>query len=706
MDGSVERRGAGGTRIALDSHVELAHEGFTERFEADGVNVSAGGIAMRASYLPDVGSRLRCRFPGAPGRVVEAGAEVVWSSDRGGEFGLRFLELDDEAQRALGALLEKRRYLPPAPGASRSAEDTMDEPVSLAIDGVSSPIRTGVVSEDDDVLTVAQELPFLRLKTGVTVQKNGRRGRIEGIDLRVDGETPRLLIDIVFDEVAAAPAPQPLVSVTDEATLPDFLPEPPAPVETDTAVDLSSPDDGHDDLDDEDDDEIDNAFAAALRPPGPRIIRVPSGAKFVAPDTAFVTPDPSTEPGIEDPTAIAPGSIDEALAAVVAEPEPEPEPAPEIETATALSDRKAQLVARLVTLRDALKARIGPVGPRLEALKARILPSLVLLFGKLKTGWATFRAERLPTVSSRVKTVSQTTLTFVLRLRDKVGERIPVLARRSQKRRKTAPPPSDSNVAARFRGRRRREAQKPQNNRRRTFMISAAAFVGVGLAVWALTPGDETVDAADPLAGHQPIGAQTTAPTTPLPPTDPALTQSTPVDPANATTPALPLNVEPVMPRAVGEASREAGPMPAPTFPSLREGARPQAPQALPEGSPYAVDVREGAAPAPAVAAPTEGALFGAPDVPGGRSYLIRMSQPVSVVRGTPRTDGFTVTIPNSLSLDRAGPIAASHPLIERSMILNRGDHSELTITFVEGQSPTYRVSARGSAIEVLIARR
>ena len=146
--------------------------------------------------------------------------------------------------------------------------------------------------------------------------------------------------------------------------------------------------------------------------------------------------------------------------------------------------------------------------------------------------------------------------------------------------------------------------------------------------------------------------------------------------------------------------------MAAPTFPSLRDGAHPQAPQGLPEGSPYAVDVREGGAPAAAATATSEGSVFGAPDIENGRSFLIRMSQPVTVIRGTARADGFSVEIPSSLSLDRAGPIAASHPLIERSMILNRGDHSELTITFVSGRTPAYRVSARGSAIEVLIARR
>jgi hypothetical protein len=666
--------------------VELTHEGFTEKFEADGVNVSQGGLAMRASYLPDVGARLRCRFPGARGALVEAGAEVVWSSDKGphtGEFGLRFLDLDDEASRALRRLLHGRSYRPPAPGESHCAEDTIDEPVgpnriSLEIDDVSAPIRAGVVSEDEDVLTVSQELPFLKLKTGVTVQKDGRRGRIEGIDLLVDGETPRLMIDIVFDEAVS--------DSVGETTVPDFEPVAPVSTSQDTAVDLSSPETVS-----AYDDELDEAIEEALdelSKPKTRVVHVAPATNLV--DT------PSVD------TAI-PGSIDEALASVVAEPEEA-----KVETAETDEELAAALVAKngpAEVLKD-IRVRLVALLPKLRLLLSRVRPALVMLTDKARTFWGTFRAERAPKLAAAIEKA----LAFAKRgwhaLSTKLGEKLPALAQRTRRRRKTSPPPTDSNVARRRGKQKRTKGQKSEKRRRRTILLSALAFVGVGLAVWALTPGDETVDAADPLAGHEPLVADDTtaapaAPTSTTPASAPA--------PAPASSAAAAAPATPSMPRAVGEASREAGPMPAPTFPSLSEGARPQAPQALPEGSPYAVDVREGggenAAPATA-SATSEGTLFGAPDVPGGRSYLIRMSQPVSVVRGAARADGFTVTIPDSLSLDRAGPIAASHPLVERSMILNRGDHAELTITFVEGQSPTYRVSARGSAIEVLIARR
>jgi len=45
------------------------------------------------------------------------------------------------------------------------------------------------------------------------------------------------------------------------------------------------------------------------------------------------------------------------------------------------------------------------------------------------------------------------------------------------------------------------------------------------------------------------------------------------------------------------------------------------------------------------------------------------------------------------------------HPDVEHASILNRGDFSELTVRFVAGRQPRYRVEARGPAVEVTIAR-
>ena len=108
---------------------------------------------------------------------------------------------------------------------------------------------------------------------------------------------------------------------------------------------------------------------------------------------------------------------------------------------------------------------------------------------------------------------------------------------------------------------------------------------------------------------------------------------------------------------------------------------------------------------APLPPKPVRGSAFGAEAVERGEKYVLRMSNPVFEMDGIVEDDGFSVTIPGSLSLSRAGPIATAHPDVEHASILNRGDFSELTLRFVAGRRPDYRVEARGPAIEITIAR-
>jgi len=108
---------------------------------------------------------------------------------------------------------------------------------------------------------------------------------------------------------------------------------------------------------------------------------------------------------------------------------------------------------------------------------------------------------------------------------------------------------------------------------------------------------------------------------------------------------------------------------------------------------------------APLPPEPVRGTAFGVETVAGGEKYVLRMSNPVMEMDGIVEDDGFSVTIPGSLSLSRAGPIATAHPDVEHASILNRGDFSELTLRFVAGRHPAYRVEARGPAVEITIAR-
>ncbi|MEI8255776.1 MAG: PilZ domain-containing protein, partial [Deltaproteobacteria bacterium] len=80
-----------------------------EAYEADGVDLSIGGMSLRTSLLPDRGSELACRFKLEDGRRVMTRGEVVWAQDVGsdaGEFGLRFTDLADADENDLYAAMD------------------------------------------------------------------------------------------------------------------------------------------------------------------------------------------------------------------------------------------------------------------------------------------------------------------------------------------------------------------------------------------------------------------------------------------------------------------------------------------------------------------------------------------------------------------------------------------------------------------------
>ncbi|HEV3193637.1 MAG TPA: PilZ domain-containing protein, partial [Polyangiaceae bacterium] len=97
-----ERRAPGATRSAFDALVEVGGA-LGPTFEAQAVNVSEEGIQLRTAYLPEPGQPLTCRFDAGPGQSVLASGEVVWAqgAEKGGEFGVRFTDVDAESTEAL-----------------------------------------------------------------------------------------------------------------------------------------------------------------------------------------------------------------------------------------------------------------------------------------------------------------------------------------------------------------------------------------------------------------------------------------------------------------------------------------------------------------------------------------------------------------------------------------------------------------------------
>ncbi len=206
-------------RAPLDALIELRSDDSAEVLEADGLDLSPGGLAMRAAFVPPVGARLQCQFRCSPdGERVRVEGEVVWAhwqSDRDGAFGMRFLELDTKSATAI------RRHMEP----ELSALEAQVEPpaptlTDLRIDGVGAPIETEVLFADSGSIVVEQELNFLKLGRGVSIDVPGvgaKRGRIGSVELRHGPlDVPTLVFGILLD---SEPEPREFAVGVSEARL-------------------------------------------------------------------------------------------------------------------------------------------------------------------------------------------------------------------------------------------------------------------------------------------------------------------------------------------------------------------------------------------------------------------------------------------------------------------------------------------------------
>ena len=107
-----ERHHSERARIPCHIPVELTDAARAAQFEADAVDLSVGGLSLRAAQLPDLGSQLFCTFEAMPGGAQILGrGEVVWrqpSGEQGGEFGLRFIEVDARNQALIDEMVAER----------------------------------------------------------------------------------------------------------------------------------------------------------------------------------------------------------------------------------------------------------------------------------------------------------------------------------------------------------------------------------------------------------------------------------------------------------------------------------------------------------------------------------------------------------------------------------------------------------------------
>jgi hypothetical protein len=201
-----DRRIEGSTRIPFEVLVEVGGS-LGPTFEAQAIDLSEEGMHLRTAYLPEVGQPLTCRFEAGSATVMTAG-EVVWREEagRGGEFGLRFTNLDPESAGTLDRILGLAKGSAPHDTGAR---------VRLHIDGLGSPMRARVKEAKLEELRVGSELGFLQVGKQLELEDaatgSKRPARIDRVEIETDPSShiPQLVVTLRYDEEAAEAASPP-----------------------------------------------------------------------------------------------------------------------------------------------------------------------------------------------------------------------------------------------------------------------------------------------------------------------------------------------------------------------------------------------------------------------------------------------------------------------------------------------------------------
>jgi hypothetical protein len=252
MSVQEDRRDVKSQRIPFEAIVEVGDVDPGAAFEAQGVNLSASGMQLRTAYLPEVGQSLLCRF-GSGAQEIQAEADVVWTKHgaRGGEFGIRFTNVDGASAAALWDLCGvQRESSEDGSDATRTDADEGTR-VRLHIDGLTSPMKARVRGAVGKELLVGSNLEFLKVGRALeleNVDQGGKRpAHIDRVDVELDKESrvPQLVVTLRYDDMSADPPPvvpfptppppyhppsqSPSVSVSSSQPIAEPTPEEPPP---------------------------------------------------------------------------------------------------------------------------------------------------------------------------------------------------------------------------------------------------------------------------------------------------------------------------------------------------------------------------------------------------------------------------------------------------------------------------------------------
>lgn len=203
---NADRRDPTAPRRAFKGTVDLSIPEDSERLVANAIDLSLGGMQLRAPVLPNVGERLGFRFQLEDGANVSTQGEVVWSGgegERDGAFGVRFVDLSPSVRAAIARATTRKDDRMVSPG--QRIDDTR---VKLFIDGMDAPFRAKIRTRTDGAMVLGSDLSFLRIGDKVNVEGAAHgMGILDGVDVEIDPKTQVARLVLTIDtEMGPKPA--------------------------------------------------------------------------------------------------------------------------------------------------------------------------------------------------------------------------------------------------------------------------------------------------------------------------------------------------------------------------------------------------------------------------------------------------------------------------------------------------------------------
>ncbi len=688
IEAATERRQMQ-ARVPLDDVlVEVTPEGFDESFEADGVNVCAGGLSMRAAILPDIGSQLSCRFRSpVDGETVFANCEVVWAQDAGpniGEVGLRFTELDDDDAGRLRELVDhweaQFASVMNALETSESGEKSMDgarklssitpasdgilapaerETVQMQLDGVRQPIEAELVQRVPGALIVEQPLSFIQVGTGVSA--DGRVGTLEDVALRIEDNTPRLVLTITYEESSS----DVVAELQAEEAATDTL------MDTDVGA-LASQFGG------------DDSLSGVTRNPTPVDAELPSTEALNSDASSTAPPVSEHMSLLHDEQERLREDIPKVIRYDVAQEEEElaeasesladdsleaspPAGASLVEASDVSEEESDPDASLMLALKPSPGEHLKRVGTKAKSLLVRAKTGINGLGGKAAPGLRSAWVKTRHTLGTLLR---QSKAAFGAMIKNfRKGDAKPSTKARSSKRRTTRAPAE--------RGAARDERPRP---RRKVGRYVLLALIVIGAASIFFSSGSPALVLQEKAEKEVVFAAQTFV--------DSPYASGDPEAGDTGARIAEPEIAEIEIPEPAHDVEPSGGPLPEPSFPTVGDAP---SPGETPVDSPYAVEPQ-----------PLSSSIGS--EIDNGREFRIRLGGAPRGLRREESETGLRVVVDGARAEEGARRIATVHPRVERASIRNDGETAVLQLNFI-GEELPFHVRVSGGALFITLPR-